>query len=118
MLKLSNFITVLNCPLIVWLMETSGKPLLVLELENGSSTQLHSLKLSRIEEASIRGFNLQKNISRHLSKDICCRAVQEGAGGEWRGDLLHHGRRVVHHLQVLQVTHCLQDRIFTSFPTF
>ena len=39
------------CPLIVWLMETSGKPLLVLELENGSSTQLHSLKLSRIEEA-------------------------------------------------------------------
>ena len=51
MSKLSNFITILNCPLIVWLMETSGKPLLVLELENGSSTQLHSLKLSRIEEA-------------------------------------------------------------------
>ena len=45
------YCTVLNCPLIVWLMETSGKPLLVLELENGSSTQLHSLKLSRIEEA-------------------------------------------------------------------
>lgn len=48
--KLSNS-TVLNCPLILWLMESSGKPLLVLELENGSSTQLHSLKLSRIEEA-------------------------------------------------------------------
>ena len=34
---------------------------------------------------------------------VYCRAVQEGAGGEWRGDLLHHGRRVVRDLQVLQV---------------